>query len=146
MGIFLDSQISQNISTTGGTSIPLTAAGALFGTLGLNTAAAGPNLRIQFTASVALAATVAVAVPVTITIFRGVGPGAVLIYSATQSAPAVGAVAVLANSVFTVTGADHTPPNPGFLVYQAFISFTGLIALAPTRIGPESFNAAAYSD
>ncbi|NQX69336.1 hypothetical protein HQN90_24685 [Paenibacillus alba] len=146
MGILLDEQISQNISTTGGISIPLSSTPALFGTLGLNTADAGANLRIQFSATVSLASIVSVLTPVTITIFRGVGPSAVLVYSATQSAPAVGLLEVLANSVMTVTGVDYIPPNPGFLVYQAFVSIPGGVAIAPTRIGPESFNAAAYSD
>lgn len=37
----IDSQISQNVSTAGAVSIPASATPALFGTLGLNTAAAG---------------------------------------------------------------------------------------------------------
>ena len=81
MGTFLDAQISQNISFSGGIAIPLSSTPALFGTLGLNTA-----------------------------------------------------------------GADYRPPNPGNSVYQAFISIPGGIVLVPTRTGPESLNAAAYSD
>lgn len=37
MGTFLDAQISQNTSFSGGIAIPLSSTPALFGTLGLNT-------------------------------------------------------------------------------------------------------------
>ncbi len=83
----IDSQISQNVSTAGAVSIPASATPALFGTLGLNTAAAGPNLSVHFTATVTLSAVVAVLVPVTITIFRVVGGVSTLVYSATESMP-----------------------------------------------------------
>jgi hypothetical protein len=146
MGQFLDAQISQNISTSDAAAIPVTATPALFGTLGLNTTGAGANLRVQFTATAAISSLALVAVPITISIFRGVGPGAVLVYSATELPIALGAVGALNRRIITVTGADYQPPNTGFLVYQAFISTTGGLAVAPTRTGPESFNAAAYSD
>lgn len=51
----------------------------------LNTAGAGPNLRVQFTATVAISSLVTVAVPITIQIYRGEGPGRVLVYSATET-------------------------------------------------------------
>jgi hypothetical protein len=146
MGQFLDAQISQNISTSDAAAIPATATPALFGTLGLNTTGAGTNLRVQFTATAAISSLALVAVPITISIFRGVGPGAVLVYSATELPIALGAVGALNRRIITVTGADYQPPNPGFLIYQAFINTSGGLAVAPTRTGPESFNAAAYSD
>jgi hypothetical protein len=146
MGKFLDAQISQNISTSDAAAIPVTATPALFGTLGLNTTGAGANLRVQFTATAAISSLALVAVPITISIFRGVGPGAVLVYSATELPIVLGVVGVLNRIIITVTGADYLPPNPGFLIYQAFINTTGGVAVAPTRTGPESFNAAAYSD
>ncbi|MFJ8070899.1 hypothetical protein ACIQZD_18385 [Peribacillus sp. NPDC096447] len=146
MGKFLDAQISQNISLSGGIAIPVSSTPALFGTLGLNTSGAGPNLRVQFTATVALSSLAAVIVPVTIQIYRGVGPGRVLVYSAIETAPAAGALLVASRNIITVNGADYRPPNPGSLVYQAFISIPGGIPIAPTRTGPESFNVAAFSD
>lgn len=146
MGTFLDAQISQNIGFSGAIAIPVSSTPALFATLGLNTSGAGPNLRVQFSATVALSSLAAVLVPVTIQIYRGVGPGRVLVYSAIETAPAAGALLVASRNIITVTGSDNVPPNPGFLVYQAFISIPGGIPIAPIRTGPESMNAAAYSD
>ncbi|MBM7691250.1 hypothetical protein JOC77_000655 [Peribacillus deserti] len=143
----LDAHISQNMSISGGISIPVTATPALFGTLGLRTDGAGPNIRVQFTATVAISSVAAIAVPIRISIFRGTGPNAVLIYSATELPIALGAIGAVNRRIITVTGADYRPPNPGsLLVYQAFVSTEGGVAIAPTRTGPESFNAAAYSD
>jgi small basic protein len=73
MGTFLDAQISQNISISGGIAIPLSSTPALFATLDLTTGGAGPNLRVQFTATIAISSLVTVAVPITIEIYRGVG-------------------------------------------------------------------------
>ncbi|MDY0943740.1 hypothetical protein [Priestia megaterium] len=143
----LDAHISQNISYSDGISIPLTTTPELFGTLGLSTVGAGPNIRVQFTATVAISSLASVAVPVVISIYRGVGPSRVLVYSATDTAPAVGVLQVASRKIITVTGADYRPPNPGTsLAYQAFISIPNGVALAPTRTGPESFNVAVYSD
>jgi len=143
----LDANISQNISYSGGISIPLTTTPQLFGSLGLSTEGAGANIRTQFTATVALSSLATVAVPITISIYRGVGPQRVLIYSATETAVAAGVLQVASRSIITVTGADYRPPSPeSFLVYQAFISIPSGVALAPIRTGPESFNAAVYSD
>ncbi|MBY0090735.1 hypothetical protein H7S74_28555 [Priestia aryabhattai] len=147
MAKLLDANTSQNISFSDGISIPLTTTPQLFGTLGLSTVGAGENIRTQFTATVALSSLATVAVPVVISIYRGVGPQRVLIYSATETAVATGLLQVASRSIITVTGSDYRPPVPGsFLVYQAFISIPNGIALAPTRTGPESFNAAVYSD
>lgn len=143
---FLDAQISQNARTSGAIADPLGPTPELFGTLGLNTAGAGPNLRIQFAATVAISSLATAAVPIRISIFRGVGPGRVLVYSAVEQPIAAGAVGALSRRVITVTGADYRPPNSGFLIYQAFVSTEGPVEIAPTRTGPESFNAAAYSD
>lgn len=140
----IDSQISQNVSTAGAVSIPASATPALFGTLGLNTAAAGPNLSVHFTATVTLSAVVAVLVPVTITIFRVVGGVSTLVYSAMQTLP-VGTL-LLTTDVITVTGIDLLTTNPGFVVYQAFVSIPGGLTVIPNRVGPESFEAVAYSD
>jgi hypothetical protein len=146
MGQFVDAQVSQNISYSGGIAIPVTSTPTLFGTLGLNLAGAGPNLRVQFTATAAISSLATVAVPIAIEIYRGVGPGRVLVYSAVETTPALGVLGVAARSIITLTGSDNNPPNTGSLIYQAFISIPGGIAIAPTRTGPESFNAAVYSN
>lgn len=148
MSKFLDARTSQNISYSGGLSIPLSSTPALFAELGLNTAGAGPNLRIQFTASVAISSLANVAVPVRVDIYRGrlADPDRVLVYTAIETTGVAGVLGVASREIFTVTGSDYTPPNPGLLIYQAFISIPGGAPIAPTRTGPESFNAAAYSD
>ncbi|MFU1796406.1 hypothetical protein ACM1RC_21280 [Paenibacillus azoreducens] len=140
----IDSQISQNVSTTGAVAIPASATPALFGTLGLNTAAAGPNLSVHFTATVTLSAVVNILVPVTLTVFRVVDGVSTLIYSATETL-SVGTL-LLTTDVLTVTGIDLLTTNPGFVVYQAFVSIPEGIAVIPNRVGPESFEAVAYSD
>lgn len=144
----LDARTSQNISYSGGLSIPVSATPALFAEVGLITTGAGPSLRIQFTASVALSSLASVAVPVRIDIYRGrqSDPNRVLVYSAVETTDVAGVLGVASRKIFTVTGSDYVPPNPGLLVYQAFISIPGGVPVAPTRTGPESFNAAAYSD
>ncbi|NWL89121.1 MULTISPECIES: hypothetical protein [unclassified Paenibacillus] len=142
MGRFLDQQVSQNSSTTGSIGIILVdSSPMLFGTLGLDVSEAGPNLRIQFTALVTISGIISEETPITIDIFRGTGPDAVLIYSLTELLP-MGTVlkAVIAD------GVDYTPPNSGFLIYQAFVSKGDAPTQFPARRGPESFSAAAYSD
>ncbi|MFP3122356.1 hypothetical protein OH784_06215 [Ectobacillus funiculus] len=148
MSTFLDARTSQNISYSDGLSIPLSSTPALFAELGLVTTGAGPNLRIQFTASVAVSSLASVAVPIRIDIYRGrlADPERVLVYSAIETTAVAGILGVASRKILTVTGSEYTPPNPGLLVYQAFISIPGGVPIAPTRTGPESFNAAAYSD
>lgn len=143
---FLDARTSQNDSTSSATGPLVTTTPALFGSLGLSTAGAGPNLRVQFTATIGISSVASLGVPITISIFRGTGADAVLVYRATEQPIAAGAVGVLNRRIVTVTGSDYQPPNPGFLIYQAFVNTEGGLAVAATRTGPESFNAAAYSD
>ncbi|MBR8645544.1 hypothetical protein KEH51_19935 [[Brevibacterium] frigoritolerans] len=60
---------------------------------------------------------------------------------------AVAGLGVASETVITLAGADFNPPSPdNFLIYQSFISIPGGIIIVPTRTGPESFFAAAYSD
>ncbi|MCA1296075.1 hypothetical protein LBW89_24000 [Paenibacillus sp. alder61] len=139
----VDSQLSQNASTANSISIAASSTPALFGTLGLNTADAGPNLRVHFSATVTLSATVAILVPVTITIRRVINGVPTTVYTATKSLP-VGTL-LLTTDVITVSGID-VPPPAGFIIYQAFVSIPAGLAVTPTRVGPESFQAVAYSD
>ncbi|GIP29953.1 hypothetical protein J23TS9_50830 [Paenibacillus sp. J23TS9] len=142
--VLVDSQISQNVSTAGAVAIPASTTPALFGSLGLNTAAAGPNLSVHFSATVTLSAVVAVLVPITITIVRVVSGVSFPIYTATETLP-VGTL-LLTTDAFTISGVDLLTTNPEFVVYQAFISIPEGLAVVPTRVGPESFQAVAFSD
>ncbi|AOH55186.1 hypothetical protein ABE28_012575 [Peribacillus muralis] len=146
MGKFLDAQTSQNASYRDSISIPVTTTPVLFGSLGLNTAGAGANLRVEFTFTATLSSLAAILTPVNIEIYRGTGVGRVLVYSAQQTLPIAG-LGVASETIISLSGADFNPPAPNnFLVYQAFISIPGGIVIAPTRTGPESFFAAAFSD
>ncbi|WP_136604652.1 hypothetical protein [Paenibacillus dokdonensis] len=142
--VLIDSQISQNASTAGSVAIPASTTPALFGSLGLNTAAAGENLSVHFSATVTLSALVTVLTPVTLTINRVVDGVSTEIYSATETLP-VGTL-ILTTEVLTASGIDLLTTNPGFVVYQAFVSIPAGLDVAPTRVGPESFQAVAYSD
>ena len=76
MPTYLDDQVSQNSGSFGSPLTPVDGAPLLFGTLGLITSGAGPNLRVQFEATVTISAIVSVASSVIIQIVRGLGgPG-----------------------------------------------------------------------
>ncbi|MDQ0269725.1 hypothetical protein [Cytobacillus purgationiresistens] len=146
MGKFLDAQTSQNASTNGAISIPVTTTPALFGTLGLSTAGAGANIRVGISLSVTFSSLASVLTPIRVDIYRGQGPGRALIYSATDTLPVAG-LGLASTTVLSFNAADFNPTSAdNFLVYQAFISAPGGILLLPTRTGPETFYAAAYSD
>ncbi|MCK2003974.1 hypothetical protein MZM54_21550 [[Brevibacterium] frigoritolerans] len=146
MGTFLDAQTSQNASFRNSIAVPVTTTPALFGTLGLDTTGAGPNIRVEFTFTATLSSLAALLTPVNIEVYRGTGVDRVLVYSAQQTLPVAG-IGLASETVITLAGADFNPPSPNnFLIYQSFISIPGGIIIAPTRTGPESFYAAAYSD
>jgi hypothetical protein len=146
LGKFLDAQTSQNASYRDSISIPVTTTPTLFGSLGLNTTGAGPNIRVEFTFTATLSSLTAILTPVNIEIYRGTGVGRVLVYSAQLTLPVAG-LGVASETIITLAGADFNPPSPNnFLVYQSFISIPGGIVIAPTRTGPESFFAAAFSN
>lgn len=146
MAKFLDAQTSQRASYAGSISIPVTTTPELFGTLGLNTAGAGPNIRVEFAFTATITSLLSVLTPINIDVYRGTGPNRALVYSAAPTL-AVAGLGVASATVVSLTGADFNPPSPNnFLIYQAFISLPAGVALLPTRTGPESFFAAAYSD
>lgn len=146
MGKLLDQQVSQNASTSGAISIPVSTTPQLFGTLGLHTAGAGSNLRVEYTFTAAFSSLASLLTPINISIYRGTGADRVLVFSATQTLPVAG-LGVASNTVISLSGADFNPPSPNnFLIYQAFISTTGGLSILPRRIGPETFSASSYSD
>ncbi|MBD8499217.1 hypothetical protein [Paenibacillus arenosi] len=136
---FLDGQVSQNASYANSLAIPATPAPALFATLGLDISNAGPGLvNVHLNATVTLGVLLAVLGTAQITIVRN---GTVVVYSGIESTPAV----IGSTASFTVTAVDfNVPTTPDFVIYQAFISVTG-IGIGVNRIGPESFNAIAYA-
>ena len=133
----IDSQVSMNASETGSISTALTSTPTLFATLGLNMTTAGPNLEVQYT--VTSMVNLIVTSRVTITVQRVVADVPTTIYSATTD------LEIASRILVTFNGADFHPPAD-FVIYQAFISATAPAGLVPTRIGPESMIAAAYSD
>lgn len=143
----LDQQVSLNSGSLSAPLITPRTTPLLFGTLGLKTAGAGTNFRVNFNATMTIASAIAVAAQVIVQVFRGIGgPGvATLVYTGINSLNVLG-VGVQSLETFTFTGSDFNPPNPiGALTYQAFFSVSAL-GLIITRVGPESFNAIAVSD
>ncbi|MET3847417.1 hypothetical protein [Paenibacillus sp. OAE614] len=148
----VDTQVSQNASTAGAIAVPVgpvldilaPPTSALFGTLGLNTSTAGTDLRVVFNYTVTISALIEILTPITITVNRVIGGVATTIYSVTETLPLV--AGVLTTTVLSGVGIDYHPPNPGFIVYQAIVSVPSVVSVFPTRTGPESFNAEAYSN
>lgn len=133
---YLDSKIA--INSVGGTAVTTTP--NVFATLGLNTVNAGPDLEIQFSASISILIDYVpeANITVTVTINRISSLGTVPVYMVTQGF-------LNRMSFITVAGADYQPPNPdGFLIYQAVVSAANFDA-NPISVGPESLIAAAYS-
>ncbi|NMM53623.1 hypothetical protein [Paenibacillus aquistagni] len=147
MAILVDEQVSQGESELGVLDIPITSTPELFGTLGLDTSSAGPNLRIEF--NYTLQYSFVRTASVLISVYRGEGIDAVLVYQTEQTIPAPSSKGnhTVYRVPITATGVDYLPPNTDFIVYQAFVSTPEHCKHAKLkRIGPESFAARAYSD
>jgi hypothetical protein len=140
----VDSQVSLNAATSGSIAIPVSTTPELFGTLGLNTSGAGADLRVVFDFTVAVSSLLSVLTPLTVTVNRIVSGVTTTVYTATETLPLLAGVTEI--TLLSGSGVDYHPPNPGFIIYQALISVPGGITLFPTRVGPESFTAEAYSD
>ncbi|WP_017687343.1 hypothetical protein [Paenibacillus sp. PAMC 26794] len=140
MSQFLDARTSQNASLANSIAIPILVIDTpqLFGQIGLQTAGAGANPRVQFSGTVSLQLPLAL-VSVTITIVRGTLSTDPVIYSASSTF----SLSVLAPQVITFSASDFNPPITPQLTYTAFISSN---LLGTIRVGPESFDGALYSD
>ncbi|MGE6665018.1 hypothetical protein [Paenibacillus xylanexedens] len=140
MSQFLDARTSQNASLANSIAIPILVIDTpqLFGQIGLQTAGAGANPRVQFSGTVSLQLPLAL-VGVTITIVRGTLSTDPVIYSATSTF----SLSVLAPQVITFSASDFNPPITPQLTYTAFISSN---LLGTIRVGPENFDGAVYSD
>lgn len=140
----LDARTSQNASYANSIAIPILIVDspALVGQVGLNVHNASGITRVIFNGTVAMQLPLLpVVTAVTLTVVRGFLPTDPLVYSATEILD----LEILGSQVLTITGSDYNVPFPisNQLVYTMFISAS---ALGTVRVGPESFNAVAYSD
>ncbi|MFD1676818.1 hypothetical protein [Alicyclobacillus fodiniaquatilis] len=146
MPIFLDARTSQNASYSDSISVQLTDTPQLVGQIGLIVTGAVSPIRVQLEWTLSLQSNVgiAAAVPaapqqafpsVTIAIVRGTLSTDTLVYSVSYNA--------ITQVISDVASDYNVPvPNSGQLTYTMFVSTntTGIF-----RVGPESFNGAAYS-
>lgn len=140
MATFLDARTSQNASFANSISVPILVINTpqIFGQIGLQTAGAGANLRVQLKGTVSVQLPLALA-GITITIVRGTAPTDPLIYSATSTFN----LSILAPQVITFSADDFNPPALPQLTYTAFISSN---LLGTVRVGPENFDGFVVSD
>ncbi|KML24161.1 hypothetical protein [Priestia aryabhattai] len=143
MTILLDARTSQNASIANSISIPITilSAPGLFGQVGLNVLGATGPIRTQLSGTVACQLPLLpLATTITLTIVRGTSLTDPIIYSSSEALN----TNILGPQLFTFTASDFNVPAPasGLLIYTAFI---GSNLLGTVRVGPESFNAVAYS-
>ncbi|RUS42234.1 hypothetical protein [Cohnella sp. AR92] len=146
MARLLDARTSQNASFQSSISSATPTTPTIFGQVGLQCLNPGGIIRVQFTATVTISYPAGLTSPSTnfIQIVRGTLSTDPTVYSAIFSVPATAPTGPTIIP-FTVTGSDYNVPAPpsNQLVYTAFIFSNSSVA---TRVGPESFEAAAYSD
>ncbi|KGX92423.1 hypothetical protein N781_16960 [Pontibacillus halophilus JSM 076056 = DSM 19796] len=112
------------------------------GQVGLAVGTAGPNLRVQLSGTVTVQLPLApVLTTITIRVVRGTVETDQLVFSTSQTLD----LAITGPQSISFVGSDFNPPIPGSgpLAYTAFISAS---AIGTARVGPESFNAVAFSD
>lgn len=145
MGRLIDARTSQNASYANSISIVINAADTpqLVGQIGLQTAGVGSNPRVQLKGTVTVDPPSPPPVPtmITVTIVRGTLPTDLLVYSATEDLVAT----VGGPQVLTVSADDFNPQIPvsGQITYTLFVSSS---VAGVTRVGPENFDGALYSD
>jgi hypothetical protein len=135
----IDARTSQNASYADSIVEPILVVDEpqLVGQVGLNVTEATGPVTVQFSGTVSVQLPLAL-VGVTVTVVRGTEATDPLVYSTTETF----SLSVLAPQVITFTGSDFEVEDPGDeLVYTMFISAS---LLGTVRVGPESFNAAAY--
>ncbi|MED4618743.1 hypothetical protein ABET11_27280 [Priestia megaterium] len=143
MTTLLDARTSQNASIANSISIPINilSAPGLFGQVGLNVFTATGPIRTQLSGTVAVQLPLLpVATTITLIVVRGTSLTDPVIYSSAESLN----ISLLGPQLFTFTASDFNvpPPASGLLIYTAFIASN---ILGTVRVGPESFNAIAYS-
>ena len=139
----IDARTSQNASYANSISVPiLLGEQELFGRVVLLTNGATGLLRTQLNGTVTVQLPLLpVATTVTVTIVRGLAPTDLVIYSASEALE----LSVIGPQVISFTASDFRVPIPldNRLAYTAFVSAN---VVGTVRVGPESFNAAVYSD
>jgi hypothetical protein len=142
----LDARTSQNASLQNSINIPTSTTPTLFGQVGLQVLNPGGIIRVQFTATLTISFPGnSTNLTVLIQVVRGTQITDPTVYSSNLTIPATAPVAGSLIFPYTVTGSDFNVPAPinNQLVYSAFVSSNSILT---SRIGPESFNAEAYSD
>lgn len=139
----IDARTSQNASYANSISVPiLLGEQELFGRVILLTNGATGLLRTQLNGTVTVQLPLLpVATSVTVTVVRGFAPTDLVIYSAREALD----LSIVGPQVISFTASDFRVPIPADnrLPYTAFVSAD---AIGTFRVGPESFNAAVYSD
>lgn len=142
MVIVLDARTSQNASTSGSISIPVTVGTPqLFGQVGLITAGATTPVRVQMSGIISLQLPLLPALTsVTVTVVRGTQPTDPVVFSATSNLD----LEILGPQAFSFVAADFNVPPPvsGQLTYTAYITSS---LLGTVRVGPESFYGIAFT-
>ncbi|WP_342047791.1 hypothetical protein [Bacillus sp. OTU530] len=138
----LDARTSQNASYANSISIPVSTTPVLFAQLTLSAGGATGLVRTEMVGTVAVQLPgIPVATSITVTIVRGTTLSDLSIYSVRESLD----VSVAGPQVLSFAASDFNVPIPASnqVVYTVFISAS---VVGTTRVGPESFNAAIYSD
>ncbi|MEW9700286.1 hypothetical protein [Paenibacillus sp. SI8] len=136
----LDARTSQNASFNNSISIPITVINTpqLAGQVGLETGLATSLIRAQFNGIVTLQLPlIPLATTINVFVVRGTLPTDPEVFGVSEALN----LAILGPQSITFTGSDYNVPLTSFLTYTMFVSSTALGAI---RVGPESFNAAAY--
>ncbi|MGF9696689.1 MULTISPECIES: hypothetical protein [Paenibacillus] len=143
----LDARTSLGSNGVTPLNVPLTAnTPTLVGILGLNIASPGPLIRTQFNGTYRLSVGNLSSQPssIRIEIFRtSTNTGTPIYVVSVPIFPSEGSI------LASFEGSDYNVPSPpsGQLIYSCYITF---VPASPTeqatRIGPECFNAVAYSD
>jgi hypothetical protein len=140
----LDARTSQNASYEHSINTGTGTSPTQFGQVGLQVMNPGGIIRVDLHATMTISFPAdTLNITILIQIVRGTQITDPLVYSANLTIPQLGAGPLI--FPFTVTGSDYNVPSPinNQLIYTAFVSSNSPLT---SRIGPESFNAAAYSD
>ncbi|TYP69506.1 hypothetical protein [Paenibacillus methanolicus] len=139
----LDARTSQNASFADSISIPLAAnTSAVIGSIGLNVTGAGDLIRVILNgiATVSLPTEIPPGEVVLLSVVRGIAPDETVVGNeAIPLTPLDSGIQIL-----NITISDYNVPYPpsNELVYSLVLFST----IGCVRVGPESFNAVAYSD
>lgn len=136
----LDAQTSQNASYANSISIPVSTTPQLAGQLTMSLAGASGVIRVQFSGVIGLKLpTPPIATVVQVTIVRGKTLSDLIIFSEQLALD----TSIIGPQDLSFAASDFNVPNISPITYTMFVSAS---ALGTTRVGPESFNATAYSD